>query len=142
MSSSRPASSPRGCSSISPSFLPGSFGTRSDPGSVPFVPASRHRSLSLQTRCARHFPNFSWLPPKTILSRNSSPIGKTTRIRGCSAWLHDQQGGTLENVEANLPTNGVPELAPEQVAALEKLAAGEGDPIALARILRPVAHFL
>jgi hypothetical protein len=33
-------------------------------------------------------------------------------------------------------------LTPEQEAALKALAAGEGDPLVLARILRPVAHFL
>jgi hypothetical protein len=59
MSSFRLALSLRDCSSISPSLLPSSFGTRSAPGSEPFVPASPHRSSSLQTRCARRFPNFS-----------------------------------------------------------------------------------
>ena len=49
----------RDCSSISPSLLPSSFGSGSAPGSEPFVPTSPHRSSSLQTRCARHFPNFS-----------------------------------------------------------------------------------
>jgi hypothetical protein len=55
----RLALSLRDCSSISPSLLPSSFGTRSAPGSEPFVPASRHRSSSSETRCARHFLNFS-----------------------------------------------------------------------------------
>jgi hypothetical protein len=45
-------------------------------------------------------------------------------------------------VEANLPTKGVPELAPEHSAALKNLAAGKGEPLALARTLRPVAHLL
>src|SRR6266700_5831738 len=95
MPSYRPASSPRDCSSISPSFLPSSFGIRSGPGSEPFVPASRHQSLSSQTRCARHFPNFSWVPPKAILSRNSSQIGKTTEICGYSAWPHELKEALL-----------------------------------------------
>ena len=55
------------------------------PGSEPFVPASRHRSLSLQMRYARHFPNFSWVPLKAILSRISSPNAKTKGICAYSA---------------------------------------------------------
>ena len=39
----------------------------SGPGCEPFVPASCHRSLSLQTPCDRHFPIFSWVPQKAIL---------------------------------------------------------------------------
>src|ERR1700687_920602 len=89
--SSRPASSPRDCSSISPSLLPSSSGTRSGPGCEPFVPVSRHRSLSWQTRCARHFPIFSWVPQKAILSRNSSPSAKTPKICGFSAWPREQK---------------------------------------------------
>jgi hypothetical protein len=81
----RRALSPRDCSSISPSLLPSTFGNRSGPGCEPFVPASRRRSSSLQMRCARPFPNFSWVPQKAILSRNSSPIGKTQQICGYSA---------------------------------------------------------
>src|SRR5271167_1263025 len=95
MPSSRPASSPRDSSNISPSLLPSSFGTRSDPGCEPFVPAFRHRSSSLQKRCARHFPNFSWVPQKPILSRNSSPIAKTHKICGFSAWHPEQNVGLL-----------------------------------------------
>src|SRR6202162_2616219 len=91
MPSSRPASSPRDCSSISPSLLPSSSGTRSGPGCEPFVPVSRHRSLSWQTRCARHFPIFSWVPQKAILSRNSSPSAKTPKICGFSAWPREQK---------------------------------------------------
>src|SRR5437762_4431908 len=95
MSSYRLVLSPRDYSSISPSFHPSSFGTRSGPGCEPFVPASRHQSLSLQMRCARHFHNFSWRPPKTILSRNSSPIARTTRICGYSAWPHEHKEALL-----------------------------------------------
>ena len=59
----------------------------SGPGCEPFVPASRHRSLSLQTPCDRHFPIFSWVPQKAILSRNSSPSAKTHKICRFSACL-------------------------------------------------------
>jgi hypothetical protein len=69
------------CSNISPSLLPSSFGARSGPGCEPFVPASRHRGLSLQMRCARHFPIFSGVPQKAILSRNSSPIANKDSLQ-------------------------------------------------------------
>src|SRR6202050_5459654 len=67
---------------VAPKLVWDSFGS----GCEPFVPAFRHRSSSLQKRCARHFPNFSWVPQKPILSRNSSPIAKTRKICGFSAW--------------------------------------------------------
>src|SRR5439155_22079810 len=95
MPSFRLALSPRDCSSISLSLPPSLSGTRSGPGCEPFALASRHRNLSSQTPCARHFPIFSWLPQKPILSRNSSPIGRTRKICGFSAWLRDQKDGLL-----------------------------------------------
>src|SRR5262245_27529671 len=98
MPSFRLALSPRDCSSISLSLPPSLSGTRSGPGCEPFVPVSRHRSWSSQTPCARHFPIFSWLPQKPILSRNSSPIGRTRKICGFSAWLRDQKNGLLREI--------------------------------------------
>ena len=53
--------------------------------------------MSWQTRCARHFPIFSWVPQKAILSRNSSPIGRTRKICGFSDWLREQKDGLFEN---------------------------------------------
>src|SRR5262249_39863586 len=53
------------------------------------------RCASLQMRCARHFLNFSWLPQKPILSRNSSLSGGTQKICGLSAWLREQKDGLL-----------------------------------------------
>jgi len=67
---------------VAPKLVWNSFGSCCEP----FVPAFRHRSSSLQKRCARHFPNFSWVLQKPILSRNSSPIAKTRKICGFSAW--------------------------------------------------------
>ena len=43
-------------------------------------PAFRPPRWSLPRRCARRFPIFSWFPPKSALSRNSSPIAKTLKI--------------------------------------------------------------
>jgi hypothetical protein len=57
---------------------PASFGIRSGPGCEPFVPAFRPPNSSWQTRYARHFPNFSWLPQKAILSQNSSLMRQDT----------------------------------------------------------------
>jgi hypothetical protein len=70
-------------------------GTPSAPGCEPFVPASRPANSSWQLRCARHFPNFSWLQQKAILSRNSSLSGRTQKICGLSAWLREQKDGLL-----------------------------------------------
>src|SRR6516162_8030818 len=97
--SSRPALSPRGCSSISLGLLQSWFGTPSAPGCEPFVPESRPPNLSSQTRSARHFPNFSWLPQRAILSRNSSLSGRTQQICGFSAWLREQKDGLLRGKE-------------------------------------------
>ena len=69
------------------------FGVPSGLGCAPFVPASRHGSLSWQKRCARHFPNFSWVPQKAIPSRNSSPSGRTCKTCQFSAWLRKQKQG-------------------------------------------------
>jgi hypothetical protein len=99
--SSRPVSSPRDCSSISLSSPRSSSGTPSGPGCEPFAPVSHHRSWSSQKHCARHFPTFSWLPRKAILSRNSSPSGRTRKICGFSAWLRDQNDGLLSNLLSN-----------------------------------------
>src|SRR5271169_409384 len=99
MPSSRLALSPRDCSSISPSPHPSLFGVPSGLGCAPFVPASRHRSLSRQKRCARHFPNFSWVPQKAIPSRNSSPSGRTCKTCQFSAWLRKQKQGLLRWLE-------------------------------------------
>src|SRR4249919_3140567 len=96
MPSSRLAWSPRDCSSISPSPHPSLFGVPSGLGCAPFVPTSRHRSLSWQKRCARHFPNFSWGLQKAFPSRNSSPSGRTCKTCHFSAWLRKQKTGTLE----------------------------------------------
>src|ERR1700675_513695 len=95
MPSSRLAWSPRDCSSISPSPHPSLFGVPSGLGCAPFVPTSRHRSLSWQKRCARHFPNFSWVLQKAIPSRNSSPSGRTCKTCQFSAWLRKQKQGLL-----------------------------------------------
>src|SRR6516162_5327091 len=103
--SSRPALSPRGCSSISLSLLPSWFGTPSAPGCEPFVPASRPPNSSWQTRYARHFPNFSWLPQKAILSPNSSLSGRTQKICGLSAWLREQKDGLLSNNTIEIVNN-------------------------------------
>src|SRR6202050_1395116 len=94
------ALSPRDCSSISPSPHPSLFGVPSGLGCAPFVPASRHRSLSWQKRCARHFPNFSWVPQKAIPSRNSSPSGRTCKTCQFSAWLRKQKQGLLRSVHS------------------------------------------
>src|SRR5215471_15369934 len=99
MPSSRPALSPRDSSSISSSSLPSSFGNRSDPGCGRFVPASRRRSSSLQMHCARPFPNFSSVPQKEILSRNSSSIGKTSKKCEFSASLREQKTELLSDVD-------------------------------------------
>src|SRR5271169_4263600 len=98
MPSSRLALSPRDCSSISPSPHPSLFGVPSGLGCAPFVPASRHRSLSWQKRYARHFPNFSWVLQKAIPSRNSSPSGRTCKTCQFSAWLRKQKQGLLSTV--------------------------------------------
>src|SRR6516162_2282462 len=95
MPSSRLAWSPRDCSSISPSPHPNLFGVRLGLGCAPFVPTSRHRSLSWQKRCARHFPNISWVLQKAIPSRNSSPSGRTCKTCQFSAWLRKQKQGLL-----------------------------------------------
>jgi hypothetical protein len=50
--------SPRGCSSISPSLLPSSFGIRLGPGSEPFVQTSRRRVRRCQ-RVASDASRFS-----------------------------------------------------------------------------------
>src|ERR1700674_2602439 len=56
----------------------------------------------IKTRCARHFPIFSWVPQKAILSRNSSPSAKTPKICGLSAWPREQKEVLLsENVSRN-----------------------------------------
>ena len=77
---------------------PAPFGIRSGPGCKPFVPASRPPNSSWQTRYARHFPNFSWLPQKAILSPNSSLSGRTQKICGLSAWLREQKDGLLSTI--------------------------------------------
>src|SRR5271169_5861141 len=100
MPSSRLALSPRDCSSISPSPHPSLFGVPSGLGCAPFVPAFRHRSLSWQKRCARRFPNFSWVPQKAIPSRNSSPSGRTCKTCQFSAWLRKQKQGLLRKDDA------------------------------------------
>jgi len=56
-------------------------------------------------RCARHFPNFSWLPQKAILSRNSSLSGRTQKICGLSAWLREQKDGLLSNNTIEIVNN-------------------------------------
>src|SRR5215468_5085140 len=61
-------------------------------------PASRPPNSSWQTRYARHFPNFSWLPQKAILSPNSSLSGRTQKICGLSAWLREQKDGLLRKL--------------------------------------------
>ena len=81
------------------SLPPSLSGTRLGPGCEPFALASRHQNLSSQTHCAKHFLNFSWLPQKPILSRNSSPIGRTRKICGFSAWLRDQKDGLLRTLD-------------------------------------------
>jgi hypothetical protein len=85
MPSSRLAWSSRDCSIISPPPHPSLFGVPSGLGCAPFVPTSRHRSLSWQKRCAKHFPNFSWVLQKAIPSRNSSsshrPLGFVKKQR-------------------------------------------------------------
>ena len=58
---SSPGTAPMSCRRCSSA----SFGIRSGPGCEPFVPASRPPNSSWQTRYARHFPNFSWLPQKS-----------------------------------------------------------------------------
>jgi len=65
------------------------------PGCAPFVPTPRHRSLSWQKRCARHFPNLSWVLQKAIPSRNSSPSGRTCKTCQFSAWPRKQKQGLL-----------------------------------------------
>src|SRR5215471_8107922 len=95
MPSSRLAWSPRDCSSISPSPHPSLFGVPSGLGCAPFVPTSRHRSLSSPKRCARHFPNFSWVLQKTTPSRNSSPSVRTCKTCQVSAWLRKPKQGLL-----------------------------------------------
>jgi hypothetical protein len=69
-------------------------------GCEPFVPASRPPNSSWQTRYARHFPNFSCLPQKAILSRNSSLSGRTQKICGLSAWLREQKDGLLRRISS------------------------------------------
>src|SRR6516162_4100957 len=81
---SSPGTAPMSCRRCSPA----SFGE-------PFVPASRPPNWSWQTRYARHFPNFSWLPQKAILSLKSSLSGRTQKICGLSAWLREQKDGLL-----------------------------------------------
>src|SRR6516162_5456070 len=85
---SSPGTAPMSCRRCSPA----SFGE-------PFVPASRPPNWSWQTRYARHFPNFSWLPQKAILSPNSSLSGRTQKICGLSAWLREQKDGLLSIVQ-------------------------------------------
>jgi hypothetical protein len=81
--------SPRGWYNISRSLLPSLFGTRSGPGSEPFVQESRPRSLWSPTPCVRPFRIFSSVPQKTVLWRNSSRIDKTRKECGFSAWWHE-----------------------------------------------------
>jgi hypothetical protein len=50
--------------------------------------------------------------------------------------MTDKSGPPSEGAEGRFA------LTPDQVAALKDLAAGEGEPLALAKILRPAAHFL
>src|SRR6516225_5341861 len=88
---SSPGTAPMSCRRCSPA----PFGIRSGPVCEPFVPASRPPNSSWQTRYARHFPNFSWLPQKAILSPNSSLSGRTQKICGLSAWLREQKDGLL-----------------------------------------------
>src|SRR5262249_17738034 len=99
MPSSRLAWSPRDCSSISPPPHPSLFGVPSGLGCAPFVPTSRHRSLSSPKRCARHFPNFSCGLQETTPSRNSSPSVRTCKTCQVSAWLRKQKQGLLSPVE-------------------------------------------
>src|SRR6516165_6958832 len=92
---SSPGTAPMSCRRCSPA----SFGIRSGPVCEPFVPAFRPPNSLWQTRYARHFPNFSWLPQKAILSPNSSLSGRTQKICGLSAWLREQKDGLLSSKE-------------------------------------------
>src|SRR5215467_11738118 len=54
------------------------------------------RLVAPRCKCvAPDFLNFSWLPQKPILSRNSSLSGRTQKICGLSAWLREQKDGLL-----------------------------------------------
>jgi hypothetical protein len=55
----------------------------------------RRRPPSGDVPTERDFSILSRLPPKTIPSRNSSPIGKTPRICEYSAWPHEYKGALL-----------------------------------------------
>src|ERR1700719_3360685 len=94
-SSFRPASWPKACSSISRSSPPSWFGTRSDRGCAPFVPASRRQNSSSPTGCATCFPVFSSVPQKTVPSQNSSPIAKTQQTCKDFAWHHEKKPALL-----------------------------------------------
>src|SRR4029077_9763376 len=105
-SSFRPASWPKACSSISRSSPPSWFGTRSDRGCAPFVPASRRQNSSSPTRCATCFPIFSSVPQKTVPSQNSSPIAKTQQTCKDFAWHHEKKPALLRFIDRQLYCDG------------------------------------